>query len=140
VFGLAFSVVGLFPSMTCVDYMQISCLFQIDYLLVGRSLFMVCQMVVLFPWCGGYVASSLLVPAELRYSGLSIILQWVVASLFVLCIGMSIAELASAAPTAGGVSGVHNLCIYFDSLQGLLLDPHLCFTSLAKPTFLDSRL
>ena len=96
-------------------------------------------MVVLFPWCGGYVASSLLVPAVLRYSGLSI-LQWVVASLFVLCIGMSIAELASAAPTAGGVSGAHKPCAYFDSLQGLLLDPHLCFTPLAKPTFLDSRL
>ena len=60
--------------------------------------------------------------------------------IFVLCIGMSIAKLASAAPTAGGVSGVHKLCAYFDSLQGLLLDPYLCFTSLAKPTFLDSRL
>ena len=35
------------------------------------------------------------------------VLQWVVASLFVLCIGMAIAELASAAPTAGGVSGLH---------------------------------
>ena len=28
---------------------------------------------------------------------------WVVASLFILCIGMSMAELASAAPTSGGV-------------------------------------
>ena len=30
--------------------------------------------------------------------------QWPVASLFILCVGMSMAELASAAPTSGGVS------------------------------------
>lgn len=62
VFGLAFSVVGLFPSMTSV-------------LVYGLP-------------NGGPV---------------SMVWGWVVASLFVLCIGMSIAELASAAPTAGGV-------------------------------------
>ncbi|KIM68949.1 hypothetical protein SCLCIDRAFT_7133 [Scleroderma citrinum Foug A] len=62
VFGLAFSVIGLFPSMTSV-------------LVYGLP-------------NGGPV---------------SMVWGWVVASLFVLCIGMSIAELASAAPTAGGV-------------------------------------
>lgn len=31
-------------------------------------------------------------------------MQWAVASLFVLFVGMSMAELASAAPTSGGVS------------------------------------
>ena len=31
-------------------------------------------------------------------------LQWAVASLFILCIGMAMAELGSAAPTSGGVS------------------------------------
>jgi amino acid permease len=31
-------------------------------------------------------------------------LQWAVASFFIIVVGMSIAELASAAPTSGGVS------------------------------------
>ncbi|KIM68947.1 hypothetical protein SCLCIDRAFT_1209167 [Scleroderma citrinum Foug A] len=61
-FGLLFSTVGLFPSMTSA----------LVYSLPN----------------GGPVA---------------MVWGWVVASLFVLCIGMAIAELASAAPTAGGV-------------------------------------
>ena len=40
-----------------------------------------------------------------RWPGLSLKgLQWAVASFFILFIGMSMAELASAAPTSGGVS------------------------------------
>jgi amino acid transporter len=40
-----------------------------------------------------------------RWPGLSLEgLQWAVASFFILSIGMSMAELASAAPTSGGVS------------------------------------
>ena len=38
------------------------------------------------------------------------------------------------------MDSINDMCVYFDLLQGLLLDPHLCFTSLAKPTFLDSWL
>ena len=65
------------------------------------------------------------------------ILQWAGACILVFCVCLSIAELASAAPTAGGVSGVD---LYFDFLLGLLLDPPLRFASLAKPAFLDSWL
>lgn len=32
-----------------------------------------------------------------------LMLQWAVASIFILFVGMSMAELASAAPTSGGV-------------------------------------
>ena len=35
-------------------------------------------------------------------------LQWAVASLFIVSIGMAMAELASAAPTSGGVSDAQN--------------------------------
>lgn len=38
------------------------------------------------------------------------ILQWAGACILVFCVCLSIAELASAAPTAGGVSGVDILC------------------------------
>jgi amino acid permease len=31
-------------------------------------------------------------------------LQWLVASIFIFCVGLSLAELGSAAPTSGGVS------------------------------------
>lgn len=34
-------------------------------------------------------------------------LQWAVASLFIVVVGMAMAELASAAPTSGGVSDVY---------------------------------
>ncbi|KAL4076211.1 hypothetical protein J3A83DRAFT_4225640, partial [Scleroderma citrinum] len=44
---------------------------------------MVCQMVILLPWSGGYVASFFLVLAVFRYSS-SPILQWAVAFIFVL--------------------------------------------------------
>ena len=49
-------------------------------------------------WSGAYVyhIHSLL-------TLIFIILKWVVASIFILCVGMSMAELASAAPTSGGV-------------------------------------
>ena len=30
--------------------------------------------------------------------------QWLVASLFILCVGLAMAELGSSAPTSGGVS------------------------------------
>ena len=53
---------------------------------------------------------------------------------------MAIAELASAAPTAGGVSEVHKSRVGFDLLLGLLLDLYLYFASLAKSTLLDSWL
>ncbi|KAI6130304.1 amino acid/polyamine transporter I [Pisolithus croceorrhizus] len=62
VFGVAFNVIGLFPSLASV-------------------------LVYAIP-NGGPVA---------------MVWGWAVASVFILCIGLSIAELASAAPTAGGV-------------------------------------
>lgn len=67
----------------------------------------------------------------------SMVWGWAGACILVFCVCLSIAELASAAPTAGGVSGVD---LYFDFLLGLLLDPPLRFASLAKPAFLDSWL
>lgn len=69
--------------------------------------------------------------------------QWLVASIFVLCVGMSMAELASAAPTSGGVS--HSLCIPNPTTPimrdiALLLDSFPLFPSLQKPSLLDRRL
>lgn len=42
--------------------------------------------------------------------------QWAVASLFILCVGMSMAELGSAAPTSGGVSlsGLRDMVVVTD--------------------------
>ena len=71
-------------------------------------------------------------------------LQWAVASFFILCIAMSIAELGSAAPTSGGVShtNLHSLGptkqIMCDI--ALLLDIFFFITSLPKPSLLDRRL
>lgn len=62
VFGVAFSIFGLFPSITSILFYSIP--------------------------NGG---------------ALSMVWGWLVASFFILCIGFSMAELASAAPTSGGV-------------------------------------
>jgi len=62
VFGIAFSIIGLLPSIASVLYYPIS--------------------------NGGPV---------------SMVWGWAVASVFILCVGMSMAELASAAPTSGGL-------------------------------------
>jgi amino acid transporter len=57
-------------------------------------------MVVLRPWSGGSVSLLHLLKAPQRTHRL---LKWAVASFFILIVGMSMAELASAAPTSGGV-------------------------------------
>jgi amino acid transporter len=54
-------------------------------------------------WSGAYV--------DIKYASFLMLtftaLKWAVASIFVLCIGMSMGELASAAPTSGGVRAYH---------------------------------
>jgi hypothetical protein len=58
-------------------------------------------------------------PPELTVS------QWVVGSIFILFIGMSLGELASAAPTSGGVSITCMDASLLSNLRvvALLLDP-----------------
>ena len=61
-----------------------------------------CRMVARLLWCGGYVSHR---GAFWRVEMLMLKLpQWLVASLFILCVGLAMAELGSSAPTSGGVS------------------------------------
>ena len=64
--------------------------------------------------------------------------QWLVASILVLTVGLSMAELGSSAPTSGGVSTLckgRNYILTF--LVALLLDVRSFFPSLAEFTLLD---
>lgn len=59
-------------------------------------------------WFGGYVdvIYRLQIDIEIHLRAFSDVLhlvQWFVASIFILIVGMAMAELASAAPTSGGV-------------------------------------
>lgn len=82
VFGIAFSIIGLLPSIASVLFYAIP--------------------------SGGGPAMVWGVSSSIPFVFLLLIFntfrKWLVASLFILCVGMSMAELASAAPTSGGVS------------------------------------
>jgi amino acid transporter len=95
VFGIAFSIIGLLPSIASV-------------------------LVYALPNGG---------PAAMVWG-------WAVASIGVLLVGMSMAELASAAPTSGGVpsfSAAHGATMLSDlSFSALLLDTFLIFPALPK--------
>ena len=100
VFGIAFSIIGLLPSIASV-------------------------LVYALPNGG---------PAAMVWG-------WVVASLGTLLVGISMAELASAAPTSGGVrsfSAAHATA-WLNGLSSaaLLLDTLLIFSTLPKSIGLD---
>ena len=78
-FGVAFSIIGLLPSIASVLLYAIPS---------GAGPSMV--------W-GVSISFKVLLPIA------NALHKWAVASLFILCVGMSMAELASAAPTSGGV-------------------------------------
>jgi len=95
VFGIAFSIIGLLPSIASV----------LVYALPN----------------GGPVA---------------MVWGWVVASLGILFVGISMAELASAAPTSGGVTdfSAARTTAWLNGLSSaaLLLDTFLIFSTLPK--------
>jgi hypothetical protein len=68
-------------------------------------------------------------------------LQWVTGSVALMFIGMSLGELASAAPTSGGVritcSSPTNVLIVFSAI---LLDTFVGVSTMSKPACLGSRL
>jgi amino acid transporter len=102
VFGIAFSIIGLLPSI-----------------------------------------ASALVFALPNGGPIAMVWGWVVASVGVLLVGISMAELASAAPTSGGVItfSVHATVLLNDlSSVALLLDTFLSFPSHQKPIGMDRRL
>lgn len=103
VFGIAFSIIGLLPSIASV-------------------------LVYALPNGG---------PAAMVWG-------WAVASIGVLLVGISMAELASAAPTSGGVTSF-SVAHEATSLNGLssaalLLDAFLIFPTLPKCIGMDRRL
>jgi len=103
VFGIAFSIIGLLPSIASV----------LVYTLPN----------------GGPVA---------------MVWGWIVASLGVLSVGISIAELASAAPTSGGVTSflaAHKTTPLRDLPSvALLLDTFVIFPTLQKSIGMDRGL
>jgi amino acid transporter len=104
VFGIAFSIIGLLPSI-----------------------------------------ASVLVYALPNGGPVSMVWGWVVASLGVLLVGISMAELASAAPTSGGVMSFLSAARETTPLRGLsssalLLDTFLIFPTLQKSISVDRGL
>ena len=103
VFGIAFSIIGLLPSIASV----------LVYALPN----------------GGPVA---------------MVWGWAVASLGVLFVGISMAELASAAPTSGGVTSLlaalETTLLKGKSSAALLLDAFLIFPALQKSIGMDRGL
>ena len=100
VFGIAFSIIGLLPSIASV----------LVYALPN----------------GGPVA---------------MVWGWTLGSLVVLFVGVSMAELASAAPTSGGVPSFlpahETTSLRGLSFAALLLDPFLIFPTLQKSIGVD---
>ncbi|OJA10130.1 hypothetical protein AZE42_09371 [Rhizopogon vesiculosus] len=82
VFGIAFSIIGLLPSIAYDIFPRDSSLQR-----YSSNQFCVVQ----------YSFTPFQMEDQLQWSG------WAVASLFILCVGMSMAELGSAAPTSGGL-------------------------------------
>ena len=103
VFGIAFSIIGLLPSM-----------------------------------------ASVLVYALRNGGPAAMVWGWVVASLGVLLLGISMAELASAAPTSGGVTSFavtrETTLLNGLSSAALLLDTFLIFPTLPKSIGVGRRL
>ncbi|KAK1215359.1 hypothetical protein PQX77_022043 [Marasmius sp. AFHP31] len=99
VFGVAFSIIGLLPSIASV-------------------------LVYSLPNGGG--------PA--------MVWGWAVASIFILFVGLSMAELASAAPTSGGVGSItlNFIIALTNSAQAVLLDVCPVVTEVEKPSMLDN--
>ena len=100
VFGIAFSIIGLLPSI-----------------------------------------ASVLVYSLPNGDPVAMVWGWAVASLGVLSVGISMAELASAAPTSGGVASflaAHDTTLLRGlSFAALLLDPFLIFPTLQKSIGVD---
>jgi hypothetical protein len=95
VFGIAFSIIGLMPSISSVLFYAIP---------NGGGPAMVWGVRACF-----WVEYS---PMKLPRADRAPLLQWLVASIFIFCVGLSLAELASAAPTSGGVRLInHSLFI-----------------------------
>lgn len=72
-------------------------------------------------------------------SMLTALLKWFVASIFILFVGMSMGELASAAPTSGGVRLIP-VCYQYsfaDHLPAILLDTFALFRSVSQHPCLD---
>ena len=103
VFGIAFSIIGLLPSI-----------------------------------------ASVLVYALPNGGPTAMVWGWAVASIGVLLVGISMAELASAAPTSGGVTtflAAHeNMLLRGLSSAALLLDPFLIFPTLQESIGVDCGL
>ena len=65
--------------------------------------------------------------------------QWLTASAFLMSIALAMAELASSAPTSGGVrASIHVLWQPFQSLSALFLDLFACYPALENSTLLVS--
>jgi amino acid transporter len=58
--------------------------------------------------CSGY-------GRNLTLFGTGMVWGWALASFFILFIGMSMAELGSAAPTSGGVGALYYICTFLPS-------------------------
>ena len=103
VFGIAFSIIGLLPSI-----------------------------------------ASVLVYALPNGGPIALVWGWAVASIGVLLVGLSMAELASAAPTSGGVTSfsITHETILLNGLSSaaLLLDIFLIFPTLPKSIGMDRGL
>ena len=103
VFGIAFSIIGLLPSI-----------------------------------------ASVLVYALPNGGPASMVWGWAVASLGILCVGISMAELASAAPTSGGVTSFlaarETALLRGLSSAALLLDAFVIFPALQKSIGVDRGL
>lgn len=70
------------------------------------------------------------------------IIQWVVGSAFIMCIGLSMAELASVAPTSGGVCLISSLLQrqYLTTVSAILLDLFTCLPSISQFSLVDCRM
>ncbi|KAG9316243.1 amino acid permease-domain-containing protein [Chiua virens] len=82
IFGVAFSVIGLLPSIACVVPSMCYVYFILHVVLLR---------------------SSVLSSAVINGGAVSMVWGWAFASLFILCIGIALAEVASSAPTSGGL-------------------------------------
>jgi len=68
--------------------------------------------------------------------------QWAIVGPFIMCIGLAMAELASAAPTSGGVCTLRCHCFalaHYESLA-VLLDLFTCFSTVPEFPVVDSWL
>ena len=98
VFGIAFSIIGLVPSIALVSSSSsFTALFTVRPAQSCSTPFLMADR---WRWSGGCVCFLPRSRHEYLLSGL----QWAIASICIFVVGLSLAELASAAPTSGGVS------------------------------------